>query len=133
MFKMAKTSSSGKKYHETDIAECLRMIKSGISIRRACKRFNIPRSTIIFRAGNKWSGKTQKGKPTALTPVEEDGIVRWITRMARKGFPITKDRLTSAVSRFISENPRHKDCKMKAGKLKLMKKWYDTILLILFV
>ena len=29
--------------------------------------------------------------------MEEDSFVRWITRMARKGFPITKERVQSTV------------------------------------
>ena len=92
-----KTPKISKKYTEAAVTECLQAIKSGVSTRKACRRYNVPRSTVMFRASSKWSGKPRRGKPTALTAAEEDSIVRWITRMARKGFPITKERVQSTV------------------------------------
>lgn len=112
---MGKTVKCGVKYSEADINECLSAIKKGVPFRAACRRFNIPRSTVKFRCSGKWSGKTRKGKPTALTIAEENDIVLWIMRMARKGFPITKDRLVLAVTNYLKNNPRNQNCNMKAG------------------
>lgn len=114
--KMGKVSRS-QKYTESDITQCLQAIQNRVPIKTACKRYSIPRSTIKFRNSDKFSGKARKGPPTALTAQEESEIVQWIMRMARKGFPITKERLVLTVRKFLAENPRKGNVQMKAGKL----------------
>uniref|UniRef100_A0A8D8A9K4 (northern house mosquito) hypothetical protein n=1 Tax=Culex pipiens TaxID=7175 RepID=A0A8D8A9K4_CULPI len=109
---MGKVDKS-KRYSEHDITQCLSEIKNRVPMKTACRKYNIPRSTIKFRLSSVWSGKTTKGPHTVLTAAEETEIVNWISRMARKGFPLTKERLVTTVQTFLAANPRPKQ--MKAG------------------
>ncbi|KAL1379046.1 hypothetical protein pipiens_001459 [Culex pipiens pipiens] len=117
---MGKVDKS-KRYSEHDITQCLSEIKNRVPMKTACRKYNIPRSTIKFRLSSVWSGKTTKGPHTVLTAAEETEIVNWISRMARKGFPLTKERLVTTVQTFLAANPRPKQ--MKAGY-----KWYRGFL-----
>lgn len=46
------------------------------------------------------------GPPTILTPQEEMLLTRWINASAKKGIPITKERLLETVSQIILEDGR---------------------------
>ncbi|EDS36056.1 conserved hypothetical protein [Culex quinquefasciatus] len=104
---MGKVDKS-KRYSEHDITQCLSEIKNRVPLKTACRKYNITRSTIKFRLSSVWPGKITKGPHTVLTAAEETEIVNWISRMARKGFPLTKERLVTTVQTFLAANPRPK-------------------------
>ncbi|XP_058450305.1 LOW QUALITY PROTEIN: tigger transposable element-derived protein 6-like [Malaya genurostris] len=104
---MAKTKKNmrEKRYTEEGVQKCLSEIRSGISIRSACIRFGIPRSTIKFRMSKNYKQQIRSGPPTALRSEQETELVNWILKMARKGFPVTKYRLINSVMNYLEHNP----------------------------
>ncbi|XP_058836948.1 uncharacterized protein LOC131693263 [Topomyia yanbarensis] len=120
---MGKTNHGTYKYTDAAIQQCIRAIQNHVPVKKACKQYNIPRSTVKYRLGKNWSGRTRKGPPTALSDVEENEIVAWIKRMARKGYPITKKHLILAVKQHLSKYPRAKSCNMNAGQ-----RWYKAFM-----
>lgn len=114
---MGKTNKCRYKYTESDVQQCIRAIQNHVPIKKACKQYKLPRSTVKYRLGKTWSGRARRGPPTALSDAEEDEIVAWIKRMARKGYPITRQRLILAVKQHISKHPLPEGCSMNAGNL----------------
>ena len=55
-----------KKYNEETINKALKAINSGLPVREAARRFNIPRATLQFRRSNKFV-KITLGPSTILT------------------------------------------------------------------
>lgn len=113
---MAKLSKAPrqKPYSEADVNRCLREIRQGISVRKACLRNRVPRSTIKFRMGTKCKKQGRTGPPAALESADDKELVERIKKMARKGFPVTRYRLLNRVTSFIEKNPE-KGC-FKTGK-----------------
>lgn len=105
---MPKVHSGGsykKKYNEEDIEKALAAMKSGISLRTAAKRYNIPRATLQFRKSPKFV-KTEFGPSPILTKSEEAKLVSWILDCQQKGFPRRKEDVQASVKQFLTENPR---------------------------
>lgn len=72
-------------YEESLLQKALSEIKDG----KISKIYGIPRSTLQFRLGPKFS-KIRPGIPTILTEAEEEAIVDWVKVSQRKGFPKRK-------------------------------------------
>lgn len=113
---MRKTNKCRYKYTESNVQSCVNAIRNHVPIKQACKQYHVPRSTVKYRLGKNWSGKTRRGPPSALSETEEDEIVAWIKRMARKGFPVTRQHLILAVKEHLRKHPRPEGCNMNAGK-----------------
>ena len=67
-----------EKYNEETINQALEAINSGLPVREAARRFNIPRATLQFRRSNKFV-KTTLGPSPILTLDKEKVLVNWIT------------------------------------------------------
>lgn len=70
---------------------------SQMSIRKASKTFNVPKSTLIDKLKGKVPIERKIGAAPILTPAEENVLVTWILNAAKAGFPITKTQLTDSV------------------------------------
>lgn len=103
-----------KEYSEDNVSKCLHEIRKGMSVRAACQRNRVPRSTIIFRLGKKCKEQGRTGPPTAISDADEAELVNWITKMARKGFPVTRYRIINRVTAYVDQNPNKG--KFKAGQ-----------------
>ncbi|KAJ8943143.1 hypothetical protein NQ318_022884 [Aromia moschata] len=69
------------------------------------KKYGIPRSTLQFRLGPKFS-KTRPGPKKYLSKEEEDMLVTWVLESHRKGFPKRKIALQLSVKNFMDSNNR---------------------------
>ncbi|KAJ8974948.1 hypothetical protein NQ317_016181 [Molorchus minor] len=82
-----------KKYDETTISKALDdILNNDISKKAASKKYKIPRSTLQFRLGQKFT-KTTLGPNPVLSKEEEEILVNWILESHRKGFPRRKEDL----------------------------------------
>lgn len=94
------------KYSEEDLLKCLEEINGGAKIRPTCRKYYIPHSTVINKLKMRHPVPRKMGPPTILTPQEELLLTRWINANAKKGIPITKERLLETVSQIIQEDGR---------------------------
>lgn len=93
-------------YDECQLQKVLGEVRAGkISKKSAAKIYSIPRSTIQFRLGPKFT-KIRPGPSTVLTEAEELAIVDWVKVSQRKGFPKRKEDILHAVKDFLEENNR---------------------------
>lgn len=77
-----------------------------MTLGQASSCFRVPKSTIKFRIGSKWTKKLRRGPQTVLTLQEEIKLVKRIQEMERRGFPCTKHAVVSRVKAFLDDNPR---------------------------
>jgi len=57
----------------------------------------------LFQAKGKTRIPSKLGAPTVLTEEEEEIIVRWIIKIGRAGFPVTKDQVISSVTKVVQK------------------------------
>lgn len=84
-------------YTEKDLLKCLDEINKGSEIRSTCLKYNILHSTVINKMKMRYPIQRKMGPPTILTPKEELLLTKWINANAKKGIPITKERLLETV------------------------------------
>ncbi|XP_062714727.1 uncharacterized protein LOC134291242 [Aedes albopictus] len=77
-----------------------------MTLGQASSCFRVPKSTIKFRIGSKWTKKLRRGPQTVLTLQEEIKLVKRIQEMERRGFPCTKHAVVFRVKAFLDDNPR---------------------------
>lgn len=116
---------SKKKYNDNDMQSALNKIKTGLSIHKASKEFNIPRGTLQNRIHNR-TKKSRKGPVTVLTPDEEKQIVDWLVANHLKGFPRRKNDVKSVVKDFLDADDRPRDNPFKDNLPG--EKWYQSFL-----
>lgn len=91
------------KYNEEDMRNAIAATKRGVSASSASKMFNVPRSTLIYKA----SGKSPIGRKMGPNPTlgfdGEKMIVNWVKAIAQRGFPVSKWDLLSSVEKLVSE------------------------------
>lgn len=84
-------------------------MKNGMSLRTACKTFNVPKSTLSDKISGKTPVERKIGASPILTPEEEKHLVTWVLHSAKAGFPITKNQLLESVQMLMydlkKENP----------------------------
>lgn len=73
------------KYTKESVLEALKEIQNGMSIRNASKKFNIPKTTLLYKHNGKYSLDKKSGPGTVLTTEEEDKIEQWILQLAARG------------------------------------------------
>lgn len=79
-------------YSASQLTDAVAMARKGVSIRKAAASFHIPESTVRKKLNTIRLGKNP-GRPTILTKQEEERIVKWITDVAKVGFPVDAQRL----------------------------------------
>ncbi|KAJ8912756.1 hypothetical protein NQ315_016712, partial [Exocentrus adspersus] len=78
-------------YSEEQLQQALQQVKDGASKKTVARKYGIPRQTIQFRLGKKFT-KTEKDSNTYLTKLEEETL--------------TKNRHTMSVKSFLDANRR---------------------------
>lgn len=76
-----------------------------MSLRRAAKKYGIPKYTLEFKLKNP-GHKDTCGPLPILTTQEELELVKWIEELANRGFPRKKEDIFNSVQKFLMENPR---------------------------
>lgn len=94
-----------KKYTEEAIQKALDEIKNGAPKKTVAKKYGIPRATLQFRLGPKFT-KIRPGPKTYLTNDEENLLEGWLLENYRKGFPKRKIDIQMAVKSFLDVNDR---------------------------
>lgn len=92
-------------YKREALEAALADVRNGMAKSAAAKKHGVPRSTIQFRLGNKFSTE-ELGPPPILTKEEETTLENWIVECCRKGFPRRKEDLQLSVQEFLTQNER---------------------------
>lgn len=91
-------------YDRKNLAAAIQAVNKGMSMLKASKFYNVPRSTLRFRCSSKFK-KCHPGPDTVLSSSDEDTLVNWLKECVRKGFPRSKNDLRLAVKEYLDENP----------------------------
>lgn len=111
------------KYTEEELMRGLEEISKGAKIRETCRKYQIPHSTVINKLKLRHPVQRKMGPPI-LTPQEEMLLTRWIIANAKKGIPLTKERLLETVSQIIQVDGR----KNPFNNGKPGRKWFSNFL-----
>lgn len=84
-----------KKYSSNILEQALDDISAGMSVYKAAKLHNIPKSTLQDRKAGKGFGK--RGRKTMFTAEEEQDISKWLIKCAETGGPRTKEEFLNTV------------------------------------
>lgn len=79
------------------------------SIRKAAKKFGVPRQTLSNKLKGKSPIERKMGPAPKLTKDEEQRICQWVYDSAEAGFPITTDQLLFSIQRYLKDITR--ECK----------------------
>lgn len=99
MIRLILSYSKMQNAKEETIMRAINAIENGTyTYRQAHETFDVPISTLHRRlkTGN------QKKLPTVLTADEEKQFVSWVTEMAHRGFPISKEQLKDSVQTYLN-------------------------------
>lgn len=94
------TPRKNMQYTSECLSAALVSIRKGSRIRQVSRSSGIPESTLR----DKLKGLHQQSKPgapTVLTGDEENRIVEWVLDMAKMGFPVNTQKLTTCVAHFV--------------------------------
>lgn len=70
----------------------------------ACKKFNVPRTSVRNRLEGRTADDCRRvGPESCLGPEIEEKLVTWILDCAAKGFPINREGLLYSVQKIIEE------------------------------
>ena len=105
MVRTYKKKLNGPKWTLENIENAKVDIEKGMSVNKAAKTNGILEPTL--RRYLKSTKPRKKGKPTVLTPSEEEEIVMCCNLFAEWGFGVTKTEVINVVSEFCQQNRRH--------------------------
>ncbi|KAF6200147.1 hypothetical protein GE061_006448 [Apolygus lucorum] len=89
------------KYTEASVQEAIELIRNGeLSKKKASLLYGIPRQTLQYRMGSKFS-HPRRGPLAVLTEDEEKLLVKWLEECGRKGFPKRQLDLLNSVEEFL--------------------------------
>jgi hypothetical protein len=108
-----------KCYSKEDLEKAINAVQEeGMSMREACKEFNVPRTTLGDRIHQRHG--VINGRQPELTPDEETMLVDRMKLLGVWGFPFTAQDLChfvkiyldkkGAVTRFKDNLPTHRQC-----------------------
>lgn len=113
-----------KNYSREHIQAALEAIKSKtLSINKASKVFNVPKSTLIDTMKQRYKNPGIPGGSTVLTSEEQQILVRWILEMGDLGFPVTKIQLLESVTKLMQNLGRTNPFKNNRSE----EKWYNFL------
>ena len=100
--------SNGKKkettrlnYSPQNLQNAIKVLDTGISLRKAAKAFGVPVATLARKKKNPELVKTKTGPANVLAEAEEQEIVNWILHKAERGYPVSKTELLNSVQMYI--------------------------------
>lgn len=88
-------------YSPGDLANALKAIDTGLSLRKAAAAYNVPIATLSRKKGNPETSKQKTGPPPVFSVNEEQKIVDWILFRAQRGLPVTKTELFDSVEQYV--------------------------------
>lgn len=95
------------RYSQETLEKALKAISDGvITLNKASKAFNIPKSTLSNKLSNKVPWQRKMGPSTELTFDEEKKLAEWILAKAKLGFPMHPEEVYDTVEIFLKENNR---------------------------
>ncbi len=90
-----------KRYTEDNVTKAVALFRSGMSVRNASEQCNVPKSTLMDRISDKHSGT--QGRPSELTPEEEELIMERVKLMADWGFPFCNEDLRHFIKAYLDK------------------------------
>lgn len=85
-------------YPEEQLQRAVVAVKEGMSVRKASKIFEIPKSTLSDKVSDKRPGDRKIGAPTVLPKQVERNLADWVLECADKwNRQVTKDQLLDSV------------------------------------
>ncbi|GBP46733.1 hypothetical protein EVAR_86986_1 [Eumeta japonica] len=90
-------------YCPGDLANALKAIDTGLSLRKAAAAYNVPIATLSRKKGNPETSKQKTGPPPVFSVNEEQKIVDWILFRAQRGLPVTKTELLDSVEQYVKK------------------------------
>ncbi|KAK9717495.1 CENP-B N-terminal DNA-binding domain [Popillia japonica] len=105
-------------YNKEDLRKALDEIrKKQIKIREACRKYGVPKTTILDRLSGRVPEKLRQPGPAPLLTVEgEIRIKDWVINIAKCGFPIKKETLIDTVAKIIKDSKQNIFKKQKLDK-----------------
>ncbi|KAF6202448.1 hypothetical protein GE061_004848 [Apolygus lucorum] len=104
--KCKKKKKVDRFYSEEHVQMALFEVENGISsLRRAAIKFNVPRSTLVFRRSPKFT-KVEKGPRPILSREEEDELASWILQGEKYGAPRKYVHIQNWVQKLLNDHPR---------------------------
>ncbi|XP_068620954.1 uncharacterized protein [Battus philenor] len=99
--KVSKTKVTRINYSHEDLANALKAINKGISLRKAATAYGVPIATLSRKKRNPETSKQKPGPATVFSDTEEQKIVDWIFFRAQHGLPVTKTELLDSVQQYV--------------------------------
>ncbi|XP_050392731.1 uncharacterized protein LOC126811204 [Patella vulgata] len=96
-----KSKNIYMRYDSKTLEDAVKSVRNGLSYRKASKKFNIPKTTIIDHLSGRICPNAVPGKPTALPRKIEEEIVKKVLDASEKGFGVTKRQLLLKVARYV--------------------------------
>lgn len=90
-------------YSEETMVKAIDAVKSDESASEVSRRFDVPRSTLIYKATGKSPAERRMGPSPALGTSAEKMLVNWVMGLAQRGFPIYKLDLILSVQQICKE------------------------------
>ncbi|GBP66507.1 hypothetical protein EVAR_85654_1 [Eumeta japonica] len=88
-------------YSPGDLANALKAIDTGLSLRKAAAAYNVPIATLSRKKENPETSKQKTGPPPVFSVNEEQKIVDWILFRGQRGLPVTKTELLDSVEQYV--------------------------------
>ena len=88
-------------YSPQNLQNAIKVLETGISLRKAAKAFGVPVATLSRRKNNPEIVKSKTGPANVLSEAEEQEIINWILHKAERGYPVTKTQLLDSVQNYI--------------------------------
>uniref|UniRef100_A0A0C9Q4V7 TIGD2 protein n=1 Tax=Fopius arisanus TaxID=64838 RepID=A0A0C9Q4V7_9HYME len=104
---MKKKKNKRLNYTCGDLANALKTVNSGVSLRKAASAYGVPAATLGRKKNNPDGIKTKTGPQTVLSKSEEDEIVNWMLYRGERGMPVSKTELLDSVQRYVTISKKH--------------------------
>lgn len=124
-FQLSRFIMSKKfQYAQEAMDKAMEEVSKGCSVSAASKKYGVPRTTLIDKLAGKYEPDAKPGQPTILKSDEEALLVKWILKLARLGFSVTKSQLLDSVAELTKK--LNKSSKFSEGRPG--KKWFTGFL-----
>jgi 4-hydroxybenzoate polyprenyltransferase len=90
-------------YSEYNLQQAIREVESGVSQRKACARWGIPRTTLRDRMSGRKTRAMEAETRQRLSTIQEARLTKWILIQDSIGFPPTHARVKEIVQFLLCE------------------------------
>ncbi|KAI8488705.1 hypothetical protein Bbelb_334880 [Branchiostoma belcheri] len=114
-----------REWDEEDMKQAIRAIKDERkAIYKVAKEFNVPQSTLDDRYNQRHTEKV--GRPTKLSPEDEEALVKYSMYMATKGFPLTAGVMKALAKEIDAVSSKEKGEAPRFGGKLPGKRWWSA-------